>query len=143
MAILNEHIQLFMSFFKGREDVFAIRWEKESKSGYMPAYDIDWNEFSMHKANGGTLKDFNNKKYARLTDQRILNHLDGKEVIGLYPLLADNSSWFIIADFDESLASKNSWIEECQLFIAACKSYHLPVYLERSRSGKGIGRAHV
>lgn len=137
MPILNEHIQLFMSFFKGREDVFAIRWEKESKSGYMPAYDIDWNEFSMHKANGGTLKDFNNKKYARLTDQRILNHLDGKEVIGLYPLLADNSSWFIIADFDESLASKNSWIEECQLFIAACKSYHLPVYLERSRSGKG------
>ena len=91
MAVLNEYIQLFKSLFKGREDVFAIRWEKENKNGYMPAYDIDWNEFLQHKAKGGTLKDFNNKNYARLTDQRILNHLAGKEVIGLYPLLTDNS----------------------------------------------------
>lgn len=137
MTIINDHIQLFMSLFKGRQDVFAVRWEKETKSGYMPAYDINWEEFSKHKAKGGTLKDFNNKKYSRFTDQRVINHLSGKEVIGLYPLLADNSSWFIVADFDESLASKNKWIDECQLFIEACNSYQLPVYLERSRSGKG------
>jgi hypothetical protein len=31
-------IQLFKSAFKGREDVFAIRWEKADKNGYMPAY---------------------------------------------------------------------------------------------------------
>jgi hypothetical protein len=31
-------IHLFSSLFKGREDVFAIRWEKGAKSGYMPAY---------------------------------------------------------------------------------------------------------
>ncbi len=99
MTVLNEHIQLFVSLFKGREDVFAVRWVKKNKSGYMPAYDINWEESSKHKAKGGTLKDFNNKKYSRLTDQRIINHLSGKEVIGLYPLLADNSSWFIVADF--------------------------------------------
>ncbi len=137
MTVLNDHIQLFISLFKGREDVFAIRWEKENKSGYTPAYDINWEEYSKHKAKGGALKDFNNKKYSRLTEKRIVNHLSGKEVIGLYPLLTDNSSWFIVADFDESLASKNSWIDECSVFIAACKSYQLPVYLERSRSGKG------
>jgi superfamily II DNA or RNA helicase len=137
MTVLDEHIQLFISLFKGREDVFAVRWEKENKSSYMPAYDINWEEFSKHKAKGGTLKDFNNKKYSRLTDQRIINHLSGKEVIGLYPLLADNSSWFIVADFDENLVSKNSWINECRVFIEACNSYQLPVYLERSRSGKG------
>jgi len=36
--ILPNQIQHFKSVFKGREDVFPIRWEKESKSGYMPAY---------------------------------------------------------------------------------------------------------
>lgn len=135
--ISSTQIQVFQSFFKGREDVFAIRWEKESKSGYMPAYDLDWNAFSKHKANVGTLKDFPNKQFAKLTEQRIANHLNGKEVIGLYPLLEDNSSWFIVADFDESISSKKTWIEECRIFMNACKEKELPVYLERSRSGKG------
>jgi len=34
-------IQLFKSIFKGREDVFAMRWENGKKSGYMPAYSYD------------------------------------------------------------------------------------------------------
>jgi superfamily II DNA or RNA helicase len=135
--ISSTQIQLFQSFFKGREDMFAIRWEKESKSGYMPVYDLDWNAFSLHKTNGGTLKDFPNKKFTKLTEQRIVNHLNGKEVIGLYPLLEDNTSWFIVADFDESISSKKTWIEECRIFMDACKKKELPVYLERSRSGKG------
>jgi hypothetical protein len=91
-----------MSLFRGRQDVFAIRWERDGRSGYMPAYDLNWDEFAIHKANGGTLKAFANKSYSPLTEQRLLNHLSGKEVIGLYPLLPDNSSWFIAADFDAS-----------------------------------------
>ena len=51
----------------------------------MPAYNFNRDEFAKHKAQGGTLKDFSNKKYLRLTQQRITNHLDGTEVIGLYP----------------------------------------------------------
>jgi hypothetical protein len=103
----------------------------------MPAYDLNWDEFARFKANGGTLKDFSHKTYSKLTEQRIINHLSGKEVIGIYPLLADNSSWFIAADFDESLSSKRSWSDECRMFIEACQKYKLPVYLERSRSGNG------
>ena len=133
----NEQIRIFLSLFRGREDVFAIRWEKDSKAGYMPAYDLNWDEFAKHKLKGGTLKDFPHKQFTRLSQQRIINHLTGKEVIGLYPLLADNSSWFIIADFDESLTSKRSWIEECRAFIEICNQYQFPAYLERSRSGKG------
>ena len=101
-----ENIRLFKELFKGREEVFAIRWERDGKSGYMPAYDLDWNEFARFKAKGGTLKDFQHKTYSKLTEQRVINHLSGKEVIGIYPLLADNSSWFIAADFDESLSGK-------------------------------------
>lgn len=103
----------------------------------MPAYNLDWNEFAKHKAGGGSLKDFKNKSYAPLTSERIQNHLLGKEVIGVYPLLTDNSSWFIVADFDKTLASKKSWIDDCRLFIKQCEECIIPAYLERSRSGNG------
>ncbi|MCX6316327.1 MAG: DEAD/DEAH box helicase family protein [Bacteroidetes bacterium] len=137
MSFSDEYMNIFFSLFRGREDVFAIRWEKEGKSGYMPAYDLNWDEFRIHKANGGTLKDFQHKRYSPLTKQRIKNHFEGKEVVGIYPLLADNTSWFIAADFDESLSSKKTWIEECRIFLKKCEDCIIPAYIERSRSGKG------
>ena len=133
----HTQINLFKSLFRGREDVFAIRWEKDGKSGYMPAYDMDWEEYKKHKATGGLLKDFQNKEYSRLSDQRIINHLAGKEIIGIYALLTDNTSWFIAADFDEAASAKRSWMDECRLFLKACAAVNIPAYLERSRSGKG------
>ncbi len=57
-----KQIQVFKDLFKGREDVFAVRWEKEDKSGYMPAYDFDWNEFNAHRAQGGKIKRFSEQK---------------------------------------------------------------------------------
>jgi hypothetical protein len=134
---MKQNLEIFKSLFNGREDVFAIRWERNGKSGYMPAYILDWDQFKIHKAKGGTLKDFKNKEYARLTDQRILNHLNGKEVVGVYPLLQDNTTWFIAADFDQSIAKTKCWVDECQSFMLECEKYNLPVYLERSRSGTG------
>jgi len=133
----TNQVGIFQSLFKGREDAFAVRWEKDGKSGYVPAYDFNWDKFAEHKLKGGTLRDFPNKQFSKLNEQRILNHLTGKEVIGLYPLLPDNSSWFIVADFDESQTSKKSWVDECRIFIETCNQYQLPAYLERSRSGKG------
>lgn len=38
MDLTNKQIALFKSFFHGRQDVYAVRWEKDGKSGYMPAY---------------------------------------------------------------------------------------------------------
>ncbi len=45
-------LQLIKSVFKSREDVFAIRWEKGNKSGYMPAYSFDPYLFRQHKMKG-------------------------------------------------------------------------------------------
>jgi superfamily II DNA or RNA helicase len=131
------HVNLFKSLFKGREDVFALRWEKDGKKGYVPAYNLDWNQYKLHKEAGGSLKDFKHKEYAKLTDEIIVNHLTGKEIIGLYPLLSDNTSWFIVADFDETAGSGKGWLEECRLFVGTCTMHKIPAYLERSRSGKG------
>ena len=41
MRSTTDNIKIFRSVFKGREDLFAVRWEKGDKSGYMPAYFYD------------------------------------------------------------------------------------------------------
>jgi len=51
-AIPLNRTPLLKSVFTGREDVFAVRWEKGNNSGYMPAYLYD--RYRTHKMNGGT-----------------------------------------------------------------------------------------
>ena len=125
-------IATFRSLFKGREDVFAVRWEKGKKSGYMPAYFYDPYRLRAHKMNGGTFQNFTEKSYSKLTDGQIQKHLEGFHHIGVYPLLQDNTTWFLVADFD-----KANWQEETVTFLNACKAKEIPAYLERSRSGNG------
>jgi hypothetical protein len=119
----SENINLFRNLFKGREDVFAIRWEKPArpagggnKSGYMPAYFYDPYRLRAHKMNGGTFQNFTEKSYLKFTDEQIQKHLDGFHHNGIYPLLQDNTTWFIAADFD-----KANWQKEAVTFLNACK----------------------
>jgi superfamily II DNA or RNA helicase len=129
---LQHKISLFKSIFKGRDDVFAVRWEKGSKSGYMPAYHYDPYMLRIHKIKGGTFQNFEGKSYLPYSAEQIEKHLSGNQLIGIYPLLKDNTSWFIAADFDEA-----GWADECKAFIKVCTENNIPAYLERSRSGKG------
>ncbi len=112
--------------------MFAIRWEKGSKSGYMPAYFYDPYFYKAHKMKGGTFQNYTDKSYLKLTDQEIAKHLNGERLVGVYPLLKDNTSCFLVADFDEE-----NWISECRIFLKACDEKRIPAYLERSRSGNG------
>jgi superfamily II DNA or RNA helicase len=139
MEAYSKYIHLFRSLFKGREDVFAVRWEKPArpsgggnKSGYMPAYFYDPYRLRVHKMSGGTFQNFTEKFYLKLTDEQIQKHLDGFHQIGVYPLLQDNTTWFLAADFD-----KENWQDEALTFLNACKEKEIPAYLERSRSGNG------
>jgi len=128
----KNQLSLYRSLFRGREDVFAIHWQKGNKSGYMPAYQYDPYMYRLHKMKGGTFKNYEDKTYLPLTDQQLIKHLNGERLIGIYPLLKDNTSWFIAADFD-----KEKWNEECSRFVNTCKEKGIPAYLERSRSGNG------
>ena len=129
---MNRETNLIRTIFKSREDVFATYWQKGNKSGYMPVYHYDPYRYRLHKMNGGTFKTFHEKTYLPFTDQQINKHLNGEQLIGIYPLLKDNTSWFIAADFD-----KQNWKDESRTFINACSNKGIPAYLERSRSGNG------
>ena len=85
----EDKITLYRSLFRGRDDIFARRWEKDGKSGYSPAYSFDWNEFNAHRTRGGTLKNFENKTLVALTDEIIYEHLKGCVALGVYPILLD------------------------------------------------------
>ncbi len=120
MNTSTEQIELFKNIFKWREDVYAYRWENDGKSWYSPAYDIDWYKFTIHKAKGWNMSTFQEKTTKKLTDYTLQSHIGGKKIIGIYPLLKDNTSYFIVADFD-----KKDWTNECKEFIAVCNKYWL------------------
>ena len=83
----QEKLAVYHSLFRGRADAYPRRWEKNEKSGWTPTYSFDWNEFNAHRARGGTIKNFEHKKLMPITDEILLNHLLGKETIGIYPKL--------------------------------------------------------
>jgi hypothetical protein len=98
----------------------------------MPAYQYDPYMYRLHVIKGGTFDEYKDKTLLPLTDHQIFKHLNGEQLIGIYPLLMDNTSWFIAADFD-----KQKWAADCLTFMNFCKEKEIPAYLERSRSGKG------
>lgn len=128
MTISAEKIDLVMSLFRGREDIYAIN----RKQGYVPAYDVDWDAFHQQQSRGGTFADFPGKTPLPLTRGVIARHLSGQIAIGIYPLLRNNHSCFIAVDFD-----KHTWLEECRSLLATCAEYEIPASLERSKSGEG------
>ena len=126
----SDKIKLFRSLFRGRDDVFARRWDKTG--GYFPDYTFSWDEFNIHKASGGTIKDFENKRLTPLTDDVIRKHLSGQITIGIYPILGDNTSYFLTADFDGL-----NWLEDSRNYQHEMTKIGLVSYIERSRSGNG------
>ena len=62
----------------------------------------------------------------------IHDHLIGKHTIGVYPILADGSCWFLAVDFD-----KSSWQSDVSTFLDSCRQFDILAYVERSRSGEG------
>jgi len=138
----EEKIRLFRSLFKGREDVFPRRFEnsKTGKSGYAPVCRNEWQAGICQKPKIACQK-CNFRAFVQVNDEIIRDHLMGIDpndrsgrdfTIGVYPLLADESCWFLAADFD-----KSTWTEDAKTFLETCVSYQVPAVLERSRSGNG------
>ena len=41
-----------------------------------------------------------NRRFVPMDDRVVLDHLQGRHVIGVYPMLLDETCWFLAADFD-------------------------------------------
>jgi hypothetical protein len=129
-----EKVSLFRSLFRGRPDLVPIRFvsKKTGKPGYAPACDNKWEPALCLLRTGGRCGDCVNQAFAPVSDQVVIDHLQGRHVMGVYPLLENETCWFLAVDFD-----KNSWKEDVGAFAETCRSVGAPAAIERSRSGNG------
>ncbi len=126
-------IRLFMSLFRGRDDLYAKRWENKDKgtSGYSPVCLYQWQPGMCGKPKIPCSK-CKNRLYAPLDENVIEDHLKGKIVAGIYPMLPDEACHFLAMDFDEA-----DWQKDISVVRQACTTFNIPFAVERSRSGKG------
>jgi superfamily II DNA or RNA helicase len=132
-------IALFRSLFKGRDDVYPRRFEskKTGRAGYAPACGNEWVRGICEKPR---IKcgDCPHRAFLPVTDEVIRWHLSGKDksgqdfVAGVYPMLADETCYFLAMDFDGE-----SWHQDVFAVMKTCRSLQIPAALERSRSGNG------
>ena len=128
-----EKVALFQRLFRGRTDVYPVRWESKTsgKSGYAPACGNEWRAGVCEKPR---IKcgDCNQRLLLPLSDAVIYDHLAGKQTVGVYPLLEDDTCHFLAVDFDEA-----EWRQDALAFLQSCNELGVPMALEISRSGKG------
>ena len=131
----RDKIELFVDLFRGRRDVFALRWESRTgKAGYSPAHFHD-SDPSICRRPKRACQAMGDKRFLSYGENVAHQHLTGRIVVGVYPLLHDDSCLFLAVDFD-----KSSWEADAHRFRRRCSDQDLPCYVERSRSGNG---AHV
>jgi len=112
----QQKVTLFGRLFRGRTDVFPIRWEGKSsgKSGYAPACANEWKAGVCDKPR---IKcgDCGNRALIPVSDSVVFDHLVGKRTMGVYPLLTDDTCHFLAVDFDEA-----EWRADAQAFRQSC-----------------------
>ena len=124
---LADKLALFADRFRARSDVYAVRWEniRKGTSGWAPAVAGGWRK-GMDRRQAA---------YLPLTADVLYAHLAADLFLGLYPLLADNTCWFLAADFDGPAA-----MLDALTYCKAARANAVPAALEISQSGRG---AHV
>jgi len=138
----SEKIELFLSLFAGREDVFAKRWESPSKgiSGYSPACNNFWTP-PCPKRNKEKVKcgDCPHQDFAKYNATAVEKHLKGDMTVGVYPMFPDETCRFLVFDFD---GKKDYGPDELKNDVTAirevCDEKGISMAVERSRSGMGI-----
>jgi hypothetical protein len=133
----SRKLALFRSLFRGREDVFAVRWERPTtgRSGYAPKCANEWKPGVCNKPRVRCAA-CANQAFVRVSERVVRDHLQGRIVMGIYPLLADDTCWLLAIDLDGE-----SWPEDVAALRAACRELDLVPAIERSSSGRGAGLA--
>ncbi len=130
---LNDKVAVFKSYFRGRGDVYAKLWinNKTGKRGYSPVCKHEWDRALCRKP---IIKcsECPNQGFLSPDEVAIRQHLTGGQVMGIYPMLKNESCYFLAMDFD-----KEHWLEDVRAIIETCREEGVPAAVERSRSGRG------
>jgi len=132
-------IALFQSLFRGRDDVYARRFEsrRTGRAGYQPACANEWERGLCDKPRI-RCGDCPHRRLLPVTEDVIRHHLSGQDdsgrdfVMGVYPLMPDETCHFLAIDLD-----REEWPKDAAALVETCRQLELPAGLERSRSGKG------
>lgn len=131
----QERLNIFMDFFKGRTDVYATKYYSKKHNRYEYSFVCE-NKFKNGICPIGKKKcnsECTHFKPASLTNHTFLKHLQKENnVIGLYPLLEDNTCYLLAIDFDKDL-----WFENLLCVYRTAKKYSISCIMERSQSGNG------
>jgi hypothetical protein len=157
LEITKHRIKFFRNLFNGRSDVYCLRYGKVNKKTGKHSYYTQcwyfWKDGLCPKRNNPKFScgECKNPNYKELTDEVVYEHLRGKkedasDVLGVYPLLLDETINFLVFDFDchnddvcgDDWANPDSeWMIEVNTFRKICEDNDVPILVERSRSGKG------
>ncbi len=104
-------VALFASLFRGREDVYPRFWTNEGKGtkGWAPYCSNEWKRPLCQKPKV-KCGECSHQAFGPVTPQVIQDHLQGRHVIGVYPLLHNERCHLLAIDFDKgSWAPERSW----------------------------------
>ena len=126
-------VALFARLFRGRADVFPRRWEKPGKgrSGWAPRCSNEWVQGVCAKPRV-RCAECAHQAFVAPGEPELLAHLKGGQVMGVYPLLADDTCWLLAIDLDGG-----SWQADVAALCEVCRGLGVPAAVERSRSGDG------
>jgi len=128
----EQKVSLFQSLFRGRTDIFATRWQNsKGRSGYSVACNNEWVKGVCNKPKI-KCNECPSREYKTLNNPIIYDHLAGKQIVGLYPLLPDNTCYLLAADFD-----KKGWQGAIKALAQVCLQFNISHAVEISRSGNG------
>ena len=152
--ITETDAKVFFSMFWGRTDVYSKRTIKKSTGEvnyYTQCHNFWKNDCPRIRGSKIKCQDCQRQAYKELKKEQIIDHLrgnseDATDVIGVFPLLTDDTCRFIVFDFDnhEKGAERNDfanvdelWRDEVDSLRRICDIYGIDALVERSRSGRG------
>lgn len=149
----------FFYMFWGRMDVYSQRIvNKKGNVGYYPQCWNFWKpgcsknpqyQNEDKKKRGLVCLDCPMQSWKNVNLNVLEKHLNGQIVMGIYPMLADNTCRLLVFDFDnhsEGAAQQDfanqdeEWKQEVDAVRKVCLDNQIDPLVERSRSGKG---AHI
>ena len=136
----EDSVKIFMNYFKGRNDVYpylSIDKNNPNIKYYIPACTNEWKNGVCNKTMGKKCKTCQYRENKPISKETIYKHMYGNYPIGIYPLLENDTCFFLSLDFDDK-DSKKDIKSDVLAFASVCDKYEVPIAIERSRSGNGI-----